>query len=170
MVYDTVHLQMKKIEKKTSICSILCVKLYQNSTNESGKSGYRTKKVFLQLCVWLRKRGVITDTMGREGDNLGWCSYLREQKIRLKQHVFSSSNFTGSPHPRMSRITIPYLQNQAKFPACWKFSKTSISRGCTNYWVVGGVNVNHIPYWGDLKISLLFGWRGGCGFCCIYWK
>ena len=33
LIYDTVQLQLNKIKKKTSICSISCVKLRQNLEN-----------------------------------------------------------------------------------------------------------------------------------------
>ena len=33
LIYDTVPLQMKKIEKTTSICAILCVISWQSSAN-----------------------------------------------------------------------------------------------------------------------------------------
>ena len=66
-----------------------------------------------------------------------------------------------------------------KFPACWKLSKMSISRGCTNYWVgvsmstispIGGISKSHFGLWeGGPLLEISLNGDGGVNyFYCFY--
>ena len=65
LIYGTIQLQIHKLKNKIGICSMSFVMLWPNSEKNifrtcfSWKSGYRTKKVFLQLCWRLTRSSAL---------------------------------------------------------------------------------------------------------------